>query len=276
MIKDIIVNLPLNAERDVTTAFAATVAGYFDAHLTGIGFAYEPILPAVELGISIPAAYIDQQEIEAKRNAEAAVERFKLEIRRDELSFATHVLLASSADAPGRFAEIARGFDLAIVSQPSADTGTIDDLIAEATLFESGRPTLIVPYIQRSSFKADRVAICWDGSRAATRAIADAMPFLQRAHTIDLVSAFGDRLLRAELEGADMVRHLSRHGLEVNLKKILNGSDVAAMILNFVSDADIDLLVMGGYGHSRFREFVLGGVTRTILASMTVPTLMSH
>jgi nucleotide-binding universal stress UspA family protein len=274
-VSDIVVNLPLRGERDTTTTFAASLAGYFNAHLTGVAFIYEPVIVAVELGVD-DARFIEEQDVEAKRNAQAAIDRLEFEIRRENVSWATHQIGCSSVDASSRFAEIARGFDLAVVSQADPKRSNVDDLIVEATLFESGRPTLIVPYIQAPPFKLDRIAICWDRSRPATRAIADSMPFLKRAHSIDLISIVGDSAPRNELVGADMAEHLSRHGLKIDIKQLQGASDVPSTILNFVSDTATDLLVMSGYGHSRLREFVLGGATRGILQSMTVPTLMSH
>jgi nucleotide-binding universal stress UspA family protein len=133
-----------------------------------------------------------------------------------------------------------------------------------------------VPYIQTASFRLNRVAVLWDGGAPATRAIVGAMPFLHRAKTIDLVSIMGDRDLRQELNGADMRKHLSRHGLNVEPKRLQMTNDVTATILKYVAETSPDLLVMGGYGHTRFRELILGGATRGILQCMTVPTLMSH
>jgi nucleotide-binding universal stress UspA family protein len=276
MIKDIVVNLPLTSKPNATTSFATSLAGFFNAHLSGIAFIYEPIIPVVEIGAAVSAKYIEEQEAEAKKLAQAAIDNFNFEIRREAISSATHSIETSDAGAPGRFAEIARGFDLAIVSQSKPDALKMNDLIAEATFFESGRPTLIVPYIQRGAFRPDRVVICWDGSRVATRAVADAMPFLMRAKKIELIIISGDRPIRNELPGADIAQHLARHDLKVDVKALSMATDAATTILNFAADTGADMLVMGAYGHSRLREFILGGATRGILETMTVPTLMSH
>jgi nucleotide-binding universal stress UspA family protein len=143
-------------------------------------------------------------------------------------------------------------------------------------LFQSGHPTLVVPYIQTAPFKLDRVAVLWDGSAPATRAIVGAMPFLHRAQTIELVSIMGERDLRQELGGADMRKHLSRHALNVEPKRLQMMNNISETVLNYVAETSPDLLVMGGYGHTRFRELIFGGATRGILQCMTVPTLMSH
>ena len=136
---------------------------------------------------------------------------------------------------------------------------------------------LVVPYIQQGGLKLDRVLVCWDGSRNASRAIADALPFLARAKAIDVLVVGQGRDRGDEIPGADIAQHLARHGLNINLKRIVApDSDVANTILSYAADSSADLIVMGGYGHSRLREFVLGGATRGILQTMTVPTLMSH
>ena len=119
--------------------------------------------------------------------------------------------------------------------------------------------------------------VCWDGSRAATRAIADAMPFLEKAKQVEVVVVGNKPPKSDEVPGADLGQHLARHGVKVDVKRITSPDiDVASTILSYAADSSADMIVMGGYGHSRLREFVLGGVTRGILESMTVPVLMSH
>jgi nucleotide-binding universal stress UspA family protein len=144
-------------------------------------------------------------------------------------------------------------------------------------LFDSGRPILIVPYIQTKPLKLARAMVCWDGSRAAARALGDAMPFLIRSGAVDVV-ALADRAPKSEeIPEFDLAAHLARHGIVTKLQTIYAaGGDVTASILNHVENESVDLLIMGGYGHSRLREFVLGGVTRRILETMTVPVLLSH
>ena len=275
MIKDIVVNLPLRAEKDRITAFAASLAGYFGAHVTGIAFMYWPLFACVQMGAA-EAQFIKKHDTAAKEAADAAVDRLAVEIRREGVSWDSHQISVPVDEAAGRFAEIARAFDLAVVAQAEPETGGIDDLITQTVLFQSGHPTLVVPYIQTASFRLNRVAVLWDGGAPATRAIVGAMPFLHRAKTIDLVSIMGERDLRQELNGADMRKHLSRHGLNVEPKQLQMTNDVTATILKYVAETSPDLLVMGGYGHTRFRELILGGATRGILQCMTVPTLMSH
>jgi len=275
MIKDIIVNLPLRPTRDRTTAYAATLAGHFGAHITGVAFMYWPYFACVQMGAA-EARFIEEQDAAAKIAADDAVERLSFEIRREGVSWNAHQIMVSEDEAPSRFAELARAFDLAIVTQGEPTAATIDDLIVETALFHCGHPILVVPYIQTSRFKSDRVVVLWDGSAQATRAIGGAMPFLQRARKILLVSITDEEDLRKELNGVDMITHLSRHGVKVEPVQLHLTGDITSTILNYVADTSPDLLVMGGYGHSRFSELVLGGATRGISKSMTVPTLMAH
>ena len=119
--------------------------------------------------------------------------------------------------------------------------------------------------------------LCWDGSRTAARAAADALPFLTRAKAIEIFIVETGKLKSDESPGTDIASHLARHDLNVSVERTVAGDiDVASVILSHAADVGADMLVMGGYGHSRLREFILGGVTRAILGSMTVPTLMSH
>ncbi len=177
----------------------------------------------------------------------------------------------------GLFGRVARRFDLSVVGQREPNKMTPEDLFVEGALFESGRPVIVVPYIQKAGIKLNHVMVCWDGSRAAARALADAMPLLQKAKQVDVVIIANDRGKSDEIPGADIGQHLARHGLEVEVKRLTSPDiDVASTVLSYAADSSTDFIVMGGYGHSRLREFVLGGATRGMIAAMTVPTLMSH
>jgi len=276
MIKDIVVNLSLNPSRVAATTYAISVASAFQARLTGIAFIYEPILPSVYMGTATPSSDVVFQREEAQRRANAAIATFEEAARKAGLAVESHALDTVAARAPDHFAKIARRFDIAIVGQTKPDKETLEGHIAEAALFESGRPVLFVPYIHTAALNLRHITICWDGSRVAARAIADAMPFLTRAKLIDIIVMEGERPKSEELPGIDMAHHLTRHGFKVELRRIPLSLDVGNTILNYAADASTDLIVMGAYGHSRLREFILGGATRRLLEKMTAPTLMSH
>lgn len=277
MIKDIVANLSLREAPDVAMDFAVSVAVAFNARLTGIAFVYEPIIPVMIDMYGIPPDVIESQRVESERAAKAAVARLDKAGRDAGLATEAHMLDSAASTAPGVFASLARRFDLSIVGQAEPDQAALDGLIVEAALFDSGRPMLVVPYIQRNGLRLDRVLLCWDGSRSAARAAADALPFLRRAKVVEVVTVASEPAKSDEMPGADIAHHLARHGVKVELKRIVTAeTDVASTILSHAADSSADFLVMGGYGHSRLREFILGGVTREILASMTVPVLMSH
>lgn len=276
MIRDIIVSLSPGAAPDVAADYAVSIAETFSAHLSGVAFAYDPVLPASVMG-GISADVFDVQRRENEKAAKTAITLFETASKRAGLSAESHMLTATIAGAADMFARLARRFDLAVVPQVTPATIAPDELLMEAALFESGRPIVIVPYIQKAPLKLDRVICCWDGSRTAARAIGDAMPFLQKAKAVDLVIVGKGKMGEKELTGADMGAHLSRHGLKVDVKRIPAADvDVANAILSYAADSGAEFVVMGGYGHSRLREYILGGATRGILASMTVPVLMSH
>jgi nucleotide-binding universal stress UspA family protein len=275
MIKDIVVNLAPGGS-DPAANFAISVAETFEAHLTGVAFVYDPVIPGSVMG-GIPAEFIEMQRAEAEKSANETVARFEQAAKRSGISYESRILSASVAGASEELGKLARRFDLAIVGQANRDKEEPTEVIDEGVLFESGRPIIVVPFIQKAGLKLDHVMVCWDGSRAATRAIADAMPFLQKAKQVEIVLVTSKGFKADEAPGADLAKHLARHNLKVVLKRITSPDiDIASTILSYAADANADMIVMGGYGHSRLREFVLGGATRGILESMTVPTLMSH
>ena len=275
MIKDIVVNLGPGAS-DPATNFAISVAETFEAHLAGVAFVYDPVIPGSVMG-GIPPEFIETQRAESEKLVQAAITRFEQAAKRSGISYESRKLNASVAGAAEELGKIARRFDVAVVGQANRDEGTPVEVVDEGVLFESGRPVIVVPFIQKAGLKLDRVMVCWDGSRAATRAIADSMPFLEKAKQVEVVLVTTKGFKADEAPGADLAQHLARHNLKVTLKRITSPDiDVASTILSYVADSNADMLVMGGYGHSRLREFVLGGVTKAILESMTVPVLMSH
>ena len=276
MIKDIVVNLSVGEKASPACDYAVSVAATFDAHLAGIAFLYDPIVPVSGAGY-IPADVIDAQERENEEATRAALNRFNTACSRAGVGAEPLTLSASFAGVGEQFSRVARRFDLSIVGQAEPESSAVEEIIAESALFESGRPVIVVPYIQRAPLKLDNVMVCWDGSRASTRAIADAMPLLAKAGRVEVVIVTNERGKQDEIEGADMGEHLARHGLNVDVKRTALGDiDVADVLLSHAADAGSDFMIMGGYGHSRLREFVLGGVTRSIFRSMTVPVLMSH
>jgi nucleotide-binding universal stress UspA family protein len=277
MIKDILVHLAAGGKPDAAVPYAISIAEEFGAHVSGVAFSYEPVIPPSVMG-SVPVSLIEGQRTENDKAAADARAKFDEDARRAGVSFDSRVLTATLPGSADRFAEIARRFDLAVVGQGEPGLlASAQELVAEGVLFSSGRPVVVVPYIQKAGLTLDRVIVCWDASRNAARAIADAMPLLARAKAIDVVTVASERPKSDEIAGADIGQHLARHGLKVEVKRIVaTDTDVASTLLSYAADVSADFMVMGGYGHSRLREFILGGATRGILSAMTLPVLMSH
>ena len=275
MIKDILVNLTVDKARDVAGDFAISVASLFDAHLSATAVACKlPIGGSILDGAT--ADFIDIWTAQRKTAAIQAKKSFDDRARLAGIRSDSSVLNDYVAELAQIFGETARHYDLSVVAQEEPENDLPESLIIEAALFESGRPVLVVPYIQKAGIKLDRIMLCWDGSRNAARAVGDAMPMLRHAARVEVVTVDAKER-RNTIRGAQIAEHLARHGLKVELKPIVApDSDVANVVLSQAADSETDLIVMGGYGHSRIREFVLGGATRGILQSMTVPVLMSH
>jgi nucleotide-binding universal stress UspA family protein len=275
MIKDILLNIAVGLRDDGTLAYALSLAGSFESHLAAVAFAYEPVPPAM-LVDEVPLTVIDELRRDAETAAKAAAERFNQSARSAGIAAEARIVAASFIGTADMFGRMARRFDLSVVRQAEPGKSTPAPLIIEAALFETGRPVLIVPYVQKGDLALDRVMVAWDGSRSASRAVNDAMPFLKRAGLVEVV-AVAEQGKDQELPAADIAEHLARHGVMVEVKPIVAPSArVADVLLSHAADSGADLLVMGGFGHSRLREFVLGGVTRGILEAMTIPTLMAH
>jgi nucleotide-binding universal stress UspA family protein len=275
MLKDLVVNLSGRAPQDFAADYAISMAATFGAHVAGLAFLYEPVIPDGTLG-GVPVDLIELQREENSKTAKDAVDRFEAATKKAGVAAQSRILDATFGGAATLFARTARRFDLAVVGQAQREHGASEELMIEGALFESGRPVVVVPYIQKSGLTLERVLVCWDGGRTAARAVGDAMPFLERAKAVDIVIVAEERK-NDEITGAKLSEHLARRGIKANVKRIAKGGlAVDAAILDYAADSGADFMVMGGYGHSRLREFILGGVTRSILASMTLPVLMSH
>ncbi|MET3970591.1 universal stress protein [Bradyrhizobium sp. S3.9.1] len=277
MIKDVVINLEHHVARDPARDFAISIAEICDTHLAGVAFAYIPEFPGYVV-LELPPDIVAQMTAESEKSAVAAIERFDAAAKRSLISVEHRLLRTRGAEAPTILATLARRFDLSVFMQSEPGRVDNDDMI-ETALFQSGRPLIVVPYIQKDGLMLDRMVCCWDGSRAAARAFNDALPLLTRANTVDLLIVLDEKTNRKnkEVRGVEMAKHLARHDVKVRLERIAAPDiDVTSAILSYVADNSGTLIVMGGYGHSKLREVILGGVTRDMLKSMTVPVFMSH
>ncbi|MGX1169778.1 nucleotide-binding universal stress UspA family protein [Bradyrhizobium sp. USDA 372] len=278
MYKDILVHIP--TERPMRPAIEGSIslAAKFNAHLDAVAVGYVATSAAyvMEGGAAVAAVFELERERAVER-AEAALAVFKSEAANAGISYTCHALGAIPVDAAGSLGEMARLHDLSIVLQPDPAQGAFDNDVPGEILFQAGGPVLFLPYTFRGAFKANRIGICWDGSRLAARAMRDAAPFMARAEEIVIISVNETDAVAGEASARGLARHLGRRGLSTRIVgRTATRADIQPIILSLAADESLDLLVMGGYGHSRLQERVLGGVTRAMLEAMTVPTLMSH
>jgi nucleotide-binding universal stress UspA family protein len=181
------------------------------------------------------------------------------------------------AGVGGVLVEYARLRDLTIV--PIVDTEPVGQDYAQAIIFGSGRPVLVTPAARRKpgAFKLDTAVVAWDFSRPAARAVGDALPLLEKAKQVHVVTVANEKAIRTDRSGAELAKHLARHGVNVALETVDAGPHgIGDVLETYVTSHNADLLVMGAFGHSRFRDFILGGATQSMLARPLVPTLLSH
>jgi nucleotide-binding universal stress UspA family protein len=173
----------------------------------------------------------------------------------------------------------ARHADIAVLGQADPEHPGEAPHLVESVLLGAGRPILAVPYVGRFDSVGRNVLVAWNATREAARAVNDALPILTRAEKVTVLSVNppSGAMGGPPWPGADIARHLARHGATAEATSTVSHDlDVGDVVLSRAADFGSDLIVMGGYGHSRQREFILGGATRTLLRHMTVPVFLSH
>jgi nucleotide-binding universal stress UspA family protein len=277
MPKDIVVHIPIDRSSEHIIDCAVSVASCFGAHLDGIACVYQSLNSVIAFEASAAAVAGVTEYDTGVELATAALDRFAIAARRAGISHGVRTVCNSPYPASQMLAETSRLYDLNVVAQPDHAMPSPNDLLPAALLFNSGRPMLMVPYIHHGPLKLNRILICWDGGRAAARAIHDAMPFLHKAKVVDVLTVNGGDSTVSEVSAGTLAAHLARHDISADIQQpTADASNIHDTILSLAADKGSDLIVMGGYGHSRLREFILGGVTRGMFESLTVPALISH
>jgi len=278
--KDLLVVLDAGAPARGRIDVAAALAERFAAHLAGLYPLPIPQRPR-ELGYFDPAM-LDPFFAEARERARDAAdevrERFE-HITKLRGVTAEWRLIPEGPEADP--AVHARYVDLTILGQLDPDRGEAEiiDRRPEQVALASGHPVLVVPYAGPFENVGRRVVVGWSATREAARAVNDAMPLLMAADVVNVLTIDAHEAPRGHgaLPGADISLHLARHGVKATIEQTVSGDlSVGDTLLSRAADLGADLLVMGAYGHSRLRELLLGGATRTLLRSMTLPLLMSH
>jgi len=277
MFRRILVHIP--SERPVRPVIEVAIALAMArrSHLDAVAIGYESMggvgMLVGSSGAAV-AAVVGAEQERAQERADAAISVFEVEAKLAEIAYGVRSLTAIPAEAGETIGALARLYDLTIALQPDSSKSSYDNDIPQEILFNSGGPMLMVPYIHQGPLDTHNVGIAWDGSRLAARALRDAMPFLMGAKAVTVI-AINEKA--GEASSDQLVGHLARRGIAAGVERLATErGDVQAAILSVAAESNMGLLVMGGYGHSRLQERILGGVTRGMFNSMTVPVLMSH
>jgi nucleotide-binding universal stress UspA family protein len=280
MFKDLIVHLDGGEEDEVRIAHAEAIASRCEAHLTGLfvnplpEYAY---VLAIQSGFA-PAGLIADLDTNVRRGGGIAVARLKERWTRIGVPNEMRCLEAGVSVLPSLCASEARWADLYVATSPyryGAAPGW--ESLVESVLFESGRGVYLIPPQCKVRQAIRSVLVAWRGTRESARAIAEALPLLQASTVTRIVMVNSSEPNDRNVRGSDIAAHLDRHGIKVELTSLEAGEEtVAGTLLNEAHRMSADLIVMGGYGHSRLREWILGGTTREMIEGSDIPILMAH
>lgn len=273
--KTILVHIDPGRRCSVRVDVAIRLAQQHDAHLVAL-HALAPFEPPGYVMAEMGPAIIEVQ----KRAGAAEMARTEGEFTKQASAAGLrNVEWRTAVDDPVEAMTLhARYADLVVIGQTDPSDGSnIAADFPERLVLAAGRPVLILPNAGSFPTIGKRILVAWNPSREATRAVTDAIPLLRLADKVHVMAVNPRRGEHGNVPGADIGLYLARHGVRVEVKSDHGAEiDVGNELLSRAADLDADLIVMGGYGHSRLKEWVLGGATRTILASMTAPVLMSH
>ena len=253
---------------------AVSVAAALGAHIAAL---------SCEMHVQVPGHFISGSVVglpgviageagKSRKNAQDLLAAFEAAAAKSGVSRESILQKCKSFEVPDLLVEYARLRDLTIM--PASN----DRWYAEAVIFGSGKPTLILPESPRPRpFELGTVAVAWDFSRAAARAVADAIPLLEKAKKVGVVTVLNEKHMDNKHSAEELSKNLSRHGIDVVLDRVdAKGRRIGDVLEAYVASHASDMLVMGAYGHSRLREFVLGGATKSLLLKPPLPILFSH
>ncbi len=274
--KDILVALTSYPEPTPVSVVddAVSVASALGAHVTALSCEMHVQVPGHFISgaaVGLPGIIAGEAAM-SRRNAQDLLTAFEAAAAKSGISSESILEKCRSSEAPELLVEYARLRDLTIMPESN------DRWYTEAVIFGSGRPTLILPNSPRSRpFELGTVAVAWDFSRAAARAISDAIPLLEKAKKVRVVTVLNEKHLDGKHSAEELSKNLSRHGIDIVLDRIdAKGRRIGEVLETYVASHAMDLLVMGAYGHSRLRELVLGGATKSLVSKPPIPILLSH
>jgi nucleotide-binding universal stress UspA family protein len=303
-IKDIVLHQGPDSRSETRLDIAMALAKAHDARVIGVFVKVDPSDPEywwMAFGEEVIAEWLSTLE----RVGGEAEKAFKTRLAEEGLEGEWRMMDGNPTDA---MMACARYGDLTVIGQANPDEPAYHSSMPDQLVLGAGGPVLVVPYAGHFETIGRRVMVAWNGEREAARAVRDAMPILKQAETVMVYSI--NPADERHLACADICAHLARHGVRAEARRTVLGPETEAVssvlktvggfgfqqrgrwtqtqhppiaeadagnaLLSAVTDCAADLLVMGAYGHSRVRELVLGGVTREILRTMTVPVLMSN
>jgi nucleotide-binding universal stress UspA family protein len=280
-LKDLLVHLDTTPRSDMRMELAARLAIQHNAHVTGLhvidipsaNYFYGAAMPFVPTNPEEIVQRIRAEAVEAAKPVEAG---FRECLRRNGIEGEWRQVEGSP---PATVALHARYVDLTLVGQPDRENPRDADAVTETTIMTSGRPVLALPFAGEFPTVGERVLVAWNASREAARALNDALPLLMNAKHVTVLAINPQRGVAGHgaVPAADIALHLARHGLKTEAAHTV-ANDIAdgEALLSYAADIGADLIIAGAYGHSRARELVFGGVTRTLITEMTAPVLFSH
>ncbi|MFO1430200.1 MAG: universal stress protein [Candidatus Competibacteraceae bacterium] len=253
---------------------AVTLAQALGARLTGLSIMPSPDL-LLKTSVSVTAESIAAERQAAKEKADRQQELFKQAVESVRLNSEWRCV---TGEASHQVNYHARFHDLVIIGQTDRqDPNSLDGGFVNHVVLGAGRPVLLIPYIGPRPSLGQRILVAWNGSKEAARAIFDALPLLDKAKQVTLLTIATESGTEAESSGEELCHYLGRRGIPATAVHLPAGDlEVGDLLLDRAADEDFDLIVMGAYGHARLREIILGGATRHLLEHMTVPVLLSH
>ena len=277
-IKDILAHVDDSAAARARFDFALGLARTLGARVTTLYLIPEPFMSGASR--HAPAEIVQEHVALAEEAADKALAAFPVEAGRQGVPLRILKESGPLDRLPTLLARDARNSDLVVVGQPDPRTGSGDAaLLVEAAFMETGRPALMIPHGGAGAGPLRRVLVAWNASREASRAVHDALPLLLAAEEVVVLVVDPDDIGIAlgRKPGSGLLQYLELHGATARLKSVESGRRSAGEVIMAEAAAEkADLLVMGGYGHSKLREALLGGATRTLLAEAALPVLISH
>jgi nucleotide-binding universal stress UspA family protein len=258
---------------------AVELADLLEARISALAFEIEFYVPQnflTDALLDIPQMIATERTKNAA-NARNLVNAFEAAASRRGLSRHRIIERATTGEIPTSVTEYARLHDLTIL--PTTEYPAFQQYVTESVIFGSGRPVLVMPAAAATarSFRLDRIGVAWDFSRAAARALADAIPLLQSAKMVRVFTITHEKAIGTGRSGAELERHLSLYDVEPILDEAdAAGRTIGGALQAYAADHNLDILVMGAYGHSRMREFILGGATKSIIEGPSLPVFLSH